>query len=107
MAEQPIVQRSGAEVVNAPAEVISEWLHEGALADLMAGNDLGKPDPIKQPVADPPADPPSASEADLGARGRPAKDQLEAHQLGRMSPEAIVAARKAGRLDKLLGIGSR
>ena len=82
MADQPVVQvvqRSGAEVANAPAEVVSEWLHEGALADLMNGNDPGKPDPIKQPVADPAPEPPSASDsADLGARGRPAKGQLEA-----------------------------
>lgn len=39
MADQPVVQRSGAEVANAPAKVISEWLHEGALQDLMDGND--------------------------------------------------------------------
>ena len=50
MAAEPVVQRSGAEVANAPAEVISEWLHEGALADLMDGNDPGKPDPIQDPM---------------------------------------------------------
>ena len=45
MPDQP-TQRSGAEVANAPAEGISEWLHAGELADLMAGNDPGVPEPI-------------------------------------------------------------
>lgn len=102
------VQRSGAEVSNAPPEVVSEWLHAGELTDLMNGRDPGKLPPIT-PAADPAPDPPAATNpADLGARGEsaPTGQITDRAQLARMSAEQIVAARRSGRLNHLLGIKS-
>ncbi len=107
MAIEKPTQRSGVEVENAPPEVVSEWLHAAELTDLMNGRDPGVPPPIMQPVADPALDLP-ASDPDLGARGtQPETGQLDAADLRRMSAKQIHEARKAGRLDKLLGIQLR
>jgi hypothetical protein len=102
MPAEPTTQRSAAEVANAPAEVISEWLRTGELTDLLDGRDPGKSPPLPDPAPDPPANP-----ADLGAHPVAPTGQLEAGDLRRLSADQIVAARKAGRLDKLLGIAYR
>lgn len=96
-------QRSAAEISNAPAEVISEWLRAGELVDLLDGNDPGKPPPVRKSVADPAPDPPRG-DPDLGARPVAPTSQLEAGDLRGMSAEQIVAARKAGRLNRMLGM---
>lgn len=82
-----------------PPEEISRALHAGELEDVLAGQDPGVPDPI--PAPDPPA-----NGADQGAMGEraPTGQITDRAQLAKMSPEAIVAARRAGRLNHLLGI---
>lgn len=98
-------QVSGAEVRNMPPEEISRALRDGELEDYLAGRDPGVPEPIARASDTSVTDPP-ANAADQGAMGEQAETGqiTDRGQLAKMSAEQIVAARRSGRLNHLLGI---
>jgi hypothetical protein len=98
------VQRTHAELQQAPPEVVSKWLHAGELHELLAGGDPGRhagsePEQEEQKPA------PRPDAADQGARSKSGVEQVTENELRFMTASQIVAARKAGRLVDL-GVGA-